>query len=220
MRLNLPRHNCIYFGIRGEFTVSKDSDVEIQAFMDETEGHTHDEDAMRIAFFGSRSRIEGTTHRVKGIIRSNDTEDGHTIRLSITNQRVRDTLPRPPAVIKPVSKLIEAAPHLFGTIEITCNATFEYDRTQNYNSKVRFPIPLVIQGDSVGLTHIEQAQFSRKVNDDVEYSISMSENSGSFKHFVEFKRTVALDWKSLRLLFDKARAISLQFITGESNVSS
>ena len=213
MRLNLPKYECIYFRIRGEVAVSNDRDVEIQAFMDQTEGHDHEEDSTRIAFFGSRSRMGDTTHQIQGsIFRLRGTEDSQAFRLSIASRRMRDTLSRPPATMKPVSKLIEVAPRLFGPISVTCSTAFEYAHAQDYRSKVRFPIPLVIQGDSVGVTHIEQAQFSRKVDDDVEYKISISQDSESFKHSIEFEATIILERKSIRSLLDQSRAISLHFV--------
>ena len=222
MRLNLPRHNCIHLRILGQFTVSKDNDDKIQSFMDQTASRIHhdDEEDTHVAIFGSRSRIKGTTHRVRGSLsRSVGVGDVRSIRLSITNDRAPETLPRPPANMRPVSTLIEASSRLFGPIQVTCNAVFEYDESQGYRSKVRFPFRLIIPGDPAGVTHIEQAQFSRRVNDDVEYRISVSGGSPLITHSVGFETTVELDRKSVSQLFNNARSISSQFVmrTGGEN---
>ena len=214
MRLNLPRHNCIHFGILAEVTVSKENDAAIKSFMDQAATHTHvHEEHTHVAIFGSRSQIGGTTHRIRGSLqRSVDAEDVRSVRLSITNDRASDTLRRPPTSIKPVSHLIEASSRLFGSIGITCNSIFEYDESTHYRSSVRFPMPLMIRDHPAGITHIEQAQFSRRVNNTCEYRISVSENASSFTHSIDFEPTVLLNRKSIVQLFEKARAISSQLL--------
>ena len=182
--------------------------------------HHHDEEDTHVAIFGSRSRIKGTTHRARGSLsRSVGVDDVRSIRLSITNDRASDTLPRPPADMRPVSTLIEASSRLFGPIRVACNAIFEYVESQGYRSRVRFPIPLIIQNDAAGITHIEQAQFSRRVDDDVEYRISVSEDSSSITHSLAFEITVPLDRKSIIQLLNNARSISSALIirTGGEN---
>ena len=214
MRLNLPRRNCIHFAILGEFTVSKDMDVEIQAFMEQTETRTIDLDGVEtlVAFFGSKSRMGGATHSVRGRLeRSVGENDLSLFNLWLDNEKAPDNLPRPPASVRPVSRLIEASSRWFGPIEISCFATFEYDETV-YRSRVRFPLPMFVQSEGAGVTHVEQAQFSRRVNDEVEYSISVYEDSGVITHLVEFKDTIQLDSKATSQLLDRAHSISLQLV--------
>ena len=194
--------------------------------MDQTASHIHhhDEEDSHVATFGSRFRIKGTTHRIRGSLsRSVSAHDVRSISLSITHDRASDTLPRPPADMRPVSTLIEASSRLFGPITVACDAVFEYVESQGYRSRVRFPIPLIIQDDAAGITHIERAQFSRRVDDDVEYRISVSESSSSITHSVAFETTVPLDRKSIIQLLNNARSISSRLIIrigGENDATS
>jgi len=219
MRLNLPRYNCIHFEILGEFTVSKDADVEIQAFMEQTETRDLDEEGTRVAIYGSKSKIGGVTHGVHGsLYRSADEDDVPSFELRIVDERASDELPRPPATLRPVSYLVDASARLFGPVKAYCFAIFEYNESM-YQSKVRFPLPLIIQGSESGVTHVEEAQFSRRVNGDVEYRVSVSEGSSSITHLVNFETTVQLDRKSMSQLLDKARSFSGQLVvpTGDKS---
>ena len=216
MRLNLPRYNCIHFGISGEFTVSKDSDTEIQSFVNQTATHTHEltDERRRVALFGSRSRFGDINHRVLGSIsRRQGSDEVHSVRLSITIDRAPDELPRPPSSFRPVSNVIDAASRLFGPIKISCDALFEYDQL-HYLSRASFPSAMIVQDGSAGITHIEGAQFSRRVNGEVEHRISVtpSEDGTSFAHSIDFETTVALDRKSMHRLFNRARSISRQLL--------
>ena len=210
MRLDLLRYNCVHFGIRGDFTVPKDN-VAINSFMDQTLGQSlqNVEEPIRVATFGSRSRIGGNTYQVLGILHCvTKKDDANAIRLSITVDKALDTLPRPPSGMKPISYLVDASPGLFGSVEITCTCSFKFEEQQKYRSKVNFPMPLIVQDPSVGVTHIEQAEFSRRTNDDVEYRVTVSQDATSFGHLVEFDKTIQLDRESIRRLFDDARSIS------------
>ena len=215
MRLNLPRRSCIHFAILGEFTVSsRDADAEIQAFMDQTETRTLDLDGeeTRVAIFGSRSKIGGTTYGIRGsLYRSVGEENATSYQLSIVSERASDELPPPPAAMRRVSHLVEASSRLFGPIEMTCYAVFEYDETA-YRSKVSFPFPLIVQSEQLGVTHVEEAQFSRRKNGDVQYRISVSKESPSITHSVDFETTAKLDGKSIAQLLDKARSFSSQLV--------
>ena len=211
MRLNLPRHNCVRFAISGEFTVDEDSDGEVLALMDSTEGHTHtdDDENTRVAFFGSRFRVAGINHQVRGILyRSVDVNDVRKMRTSITNERASDTLRRPPGTVRPISRLLDVAERMFGEIEVSCTAIFEYDVSNEFSSRVRFPIPLFVQDVGSGISHVEHAEFSRRINDEIEYRVSVSEDSDSLMHAVSFEENIPLDGKSIARLFDRARSIS------------
>ena len=223
MRLNLPRHNCVHFRVSGESTVSKGDDDGIELLMNQTETFSQDEDGKRIqfAFFGSRSRVAGINHLVRGrLIKSIGQDDICLISLSISSDRVLDHLSRPPATMRPVSALLDASASLFGRMEVTCNAVFEYDESEGYRSRARFPIPLVFEDKATEVTHIEQAQFSSRVNDKIGYRISVSEASSSVRHSVVFEDTVQLDRKSVSELLRQAGTISSKLIMctgGEDN---
>ena len=64
-------------------------------------------------------------------------------------------------------------------------------------------MPMFVQSEESGVTHVEQAQFSRRVNDEIEYSISVYEDSDAITHVVEYKDTVQLDSKAISKLLDR-----------------
>ena len=166
------------------------------------------------AFFGSRSRVAGITYRVQGSLhRSVNQEDERSVELIVAYDRVSDRLRRPPSGVKPVSNLIEASDRLFGEVEVTCNATFEYDAAQGYRSAMHLPIALIVPESTEGITHIEAARFSRRVGDDVEYRIAIStDDTGSFMHQVGFERRVHIGRSTLAELLSIAESISTQLI--------
>ena len=221
MRLDLLRYNCVHFGIQSDFTVPKDN-VAINSLMDQTLGHSIqiDQDPVRVATFGSRSRIGGNTYQILGILRCiTKKDDANAIRLSITVDKALDSLPRPPSGMRPISRLVDSATDLFGSVEVSCTCSFKFDEQQEYRSKVNFPMPLIVQDSSIGITHIEQAEFSRRINDDVEYRVTVSQDATSFGHLVEFDRAMQLNRGSIKRLFDDARSISslLLIRTGGEN---
>ena len=217
MRLNLPRHNCVHFEIVSEFTVPSDADADIQAFMDRTATHFHDlDDTTRVSIFGSISMVGGAKHQVVGRLRRTVSKDDEiSYRLSIVNHKAPDELPRPPVGMRRVSHLIDASSGLLGRIDATCIAVFEYVDSA-YRSNVHFPIPLIVQSDQAGLTHVEEAQFSRRVNDEIDYRISVSQGSSSIKHSVEFDTAIQLNNRNISQLLNRAGRISLQLVTRNS----
>ena len=126
-------------------------------------------------------------------------------------------LASPPREIRPVSLLTDSASQLFGTISVNCYTTFEYDKTKGFRSKVSFPVPLVVQEEREGITHIESAQFSRRDNDEIDYRILVldPEDSASFLHSIDFETTLAIDHNSIRGLLSRARAISTRLVVRE-----
>lgn len=220
MRLNLPRYHCMRFGVLGEFTATPRQDDDIREFVSQTATHYHEseEDAGEgslVALFGSRSRVGGVTHQIRCSLSRQMNEDGPAYSLSITNHRVSEDLPAPPRRYRPVSAVIEVAAHLFGLVDVQCDAVFEYEQSLGFRSKVIYPIPLILHENGDGVTHIENAQFSRRESDDIQYRILVinSEDSESFVHSVRFESTTDLGRVGIRKLFDKARLISSQLLT-------
>ncbi len=216
MRLNLQRHHCIRFEISSEFTVSTDRDAEIQSAMHQTATHTHDlhdgDEQVRIALFGSRSRVAGITHQILGNLIRRQPEGDPSYRLLIISHRVPASpkLPPPPAWIRPVSVLVETASQLFGSLRVDCTATFQYDQTVGYKSRVPFPIQLIVQDATEGITHIDGAQFSRRDHNGIQYQIEVIDpaDSTNLLHLVDFEFILNLSRGSVRELFGKARSIS------------
>ena len=223
MRLNLPHCHCIQFELISDFTASLEKDADILLLMNQTHNHdtTDEEPANPVsALFGSRTRTAGVTHRVRGRLTRTPRQSDLRIRLSVSSARASDNLRPPPREFRPVSRLVETSGWLFGPIDVSCSAVFEYERKQGYQSKISFPIPLMFQGEENGLTHIESAQFSRRDNDEIDYQVVVMnrEESDSLIHSVSFKSNLELSLISVRGLVDKARSISTQLLlhTGES----
>ena len=217
MRLNLPRHNCVSFSVFSVFTVSEKKDAEIQEFMERTLTRLdeNDDGVSVTAFYGSVSRAGGVAHRVSGSLTKYPPHEGRiAIALALSNERYDGRVTEPPREIQSVNHLIEAAPGLFGPIEVTCHALFEYERERGFASKIHFPIPLIVQDDN-GITHIESAQFSCRNADGVVYTIAVAElNDGAeIAHSVDFDSAVILGQSQVRDLFGNAVSISSKLIS-------
>ena len=214
MNLSLPRFNCTYFGLNGEYPVSEDRDTGIQSLMTKTHCDYDDDGVPRVALFASKFTTGGIVDRAEGALHRIGQGDNISCRLRITSERVISELPRPPQGFRSVSYLIDSVSELFGNINVRCQAVFEYARSDGYESKVPWPIPLIFP-DGEGVTHIEGAEFSRRDGDDVQYRILVtnSEERDSLIHLINFERTLGLNRDSIRDLRDRSRSISTRLLT-------
>ena len=214
MNLNLPRFNCTYFRLNGEYPVSEDRDTGIQSLMTKTHCHYDDDGVPQVALFGSKFTTGGIVDRGEGALHRIGQGDNISCRLRITSERAIGELSRPPRDYRPVSDLIDSASELLGNINVRCHAIFEYARSDGYKSKVQWPIPLILP-DGEGVTHIEGAEFSRRDGDDVEYRILVtnSEERDSLIHAIHFERTLELNRDSIRDLRNRSRSISTRLLT-------
>ena len=220
MRLNLPNINCIRFKISSDFTATEESDKGIQYLMKQTEHFSRepirgDESERMIAHFGSRSTFAGTAHRILGHLSRRQRADGPAFSLSITMNRASERLSHPPKEFRPVSLLVREASLLLGPINLSCEVVFEYDQDLGYRSKVTFPMPLIVQEDPDGVTHIESALFSRRDKDSIKYEILVvdRENTNTFTHMVSFEENLELSRDSLKSMLSKAKLISTRLLT-------
>ena len=217
MRLNLPRHNCVSFSVFSEFTAPKEKGAAIQAFMERTITRSDEDDDGEVtaAFYGSISRAGGIPHRVSGTLTKLTSYDGGGDELSLTliSERSEGITP-PPREMRSVNDLIDAASDLFGHIEVSCSALFEYERERGFESKIHFPLPMIVQDDG-GITHIESALFSRRDADGVRYSIAVgdSDDGAGIAHSVDFTTTASLDQDRVRALFNNAVSISSRLVS-------
>ena len=174
------------------FTTSKENDADIQALMNQTltdpltKGN---EEGSYVSFFGSRTKIRGVAHRVKGRLIRNPSPTDLSLDLAVQISRSSESLSPPPRSFRPVSLLVDSASRLFGQIPVSCHAIFQYDQKQGYSSRVSLPMPLMILEKPDGITHIEGAAFSRRDSDSIRYQITVDtlEDSGLFVHTVEFR---------------------------------
>ena len=216
MRLNLPIYQCVQFGILGEFNVPLEKESDILSLMGRTHTHGVWDEEPRIAVFGSRTRNRGVLHRVRGRLTMTRNPEDLSIELMMSSNRVENLRP-PPRQYRPVSQLVEESSNLFGPIEVNCNAVFDYDQKHGYRSKISFPVPLMMPEDAEGITHIESAQFSRRYNDELDYTIIVlnPEDSDSLMHSVTFKSILVLSRDSIKDLVDRARSISTRLLVQE-----
>ena len=214
MRINLRNYHCIHFELRSEFAVSADRDADISDFISQSQIEILGDDAedgMQVALFASKSRIDGIVHQFVGALTKTQDESESSYSLSITGNPASDDLSPPPGEFKSVASLVDDGSKLFGPITVYLSAVFGYEQTQGFQSKVYFPMPLMIQEESDKITHIENAQFSRRNKEgDIEYRISVTDSGDSdvLMHWVNFEATLELDHDSIRNLLDRARSIS------------
>ena len=217
MRLNLPRHNCVSFSVFSEFTAPKEKDAEIQAFMERTITRSDEDDDGEVlaAFYGWISRAGGVAHMVSGALtkQSSNEGGGDDMSLTLVSERSEGITP-PPREMRSVNDLIEAASDLFGHIEVSCSALFEYERERGFASRIHFPAPMIVQDDG-GITHMESALFSRRDADGIQYSIAVgnTDDGSGIAHSVDFKTIVSLDQDQTRALFNNAASISSRLVT-------
>ena len=168
----------------------------------------------RSALFGSRVKGQNATHQVQGRLTRLARSSDITITLSLSSSKTSDSLPLPPRTVRPVSALVEESAQLFGAIDVHCHGVFEYDQTSGYKSKIFLPVPLMFPDGETGITHIENAQFSRRDGDNIEYQIVVQDHEvpDVIVHSVSFESTVELNAKSIRELLAKARLISNQLL--------
>ena len=187
MRLNLPKYQCVKFELFSDFTVPLAKDTQIDLLMDATHTHELDDRTQKIALFGSKSKTGGINHIVRGRLAKTARQNDLAISLSVSSSRSHDNLSPPPRSFRPVSQLIQASATLFGSIDVSCHANFEYDLGQGHKSKISFPIPLLVPDEGTGFTHVESAQFSRRINDKVEYQVVVEqlEDPDLFIHFCQ-----------------------------------
>ena len=219
MKLDLPRYKCTRFTLSCEGIAATTEDAAIQAFMGQTFTHflgglDNDSEDTRIAMFGSRRVIRGITHQVQAILARKEKDGNTTFDIGITIRKAPDVLSRPPREIKPISLFIEALPELFGCVDIEVSATFEYEDSDEKTSRFSFPMPLLVQAEGAGVTHIESAQFSRRENDEVKYNIAVVVplDSRSFAHIVDFKSNSEINYTSIRKLFHESCSITTRFL--------
>ena len=219
MNLTLSRYSCTHFCLTFECPMSEKIESGLRYFMGITHHHLFDDGSPRVAMFGSKFTSNGVVDQATGSLSVTHQEVAPTSRLWIVYDRADAALPRPPRDYKPVSVLIDELAELYGTIRVDCHASFEYGLSLGYKSGITLPIPLFVP-DRQGATHIESAEFSRRVGDDVEYRITIrrSEDGEAIVHSTYFDAEVELNRKSIRGLREKARSISTRFLeTGEIN---
>ncbi len=219
MRLDLPRYHCVLFQISSFFAIPAETDANVLELMDSTHSQEYeDEDGnatgRRLAVFGTRSRIRGVAHRIEGTLTRDEDPSGVAVGLSLRSSTLDEDIEPPPRSYAPVARLIDAAPRLFGRINVTCKALFQYDRDKGYRTAIPFPYPLMLPDPFFGVTHLESASFSRRGEDGIEHKVSVfpDEDANTFWHTVDLPWEMELDMNSLRALMGEVAFLSSQLL--------
>ena len=212
MRVNLPRYNCVLFEIESVFTISSELDPYVINLMEETyvlKVDNEDDVEHHSAIFASRAKIDGVFHRVGAHLARMKAGSEVNISLMVRSTVVSEDEPTPPRELAPVNLLVDAA-KMFGEIPLSCRGVYQYNRQDGIESSIPFPYPLILPGDYFGVTHIENAEFSRRGEDGVEFSIQVNvpEFSDLFWHTVHNSHTLELSVYTFRSMVEQGRWIS------------
>ena len=206
--------------MESDFVVSKPTYEAIGQFMEKTLTHSHGPDndhpeAMIVAVYGSTFTIEGTQYRVRANLSSVDQEEDVRIALRIVHDKSPTGSTRFGRGVKPVSMLIDASNQLFGPIELVCDVLFEYNESSEYRSSLPLPIPILAPEVPDGVTHIENAEFSRRDDNGVDYRILVLNSSdlGSLVHAVHLESVSEVTRSSIRQSLNRAHSISNRLLT-------
>ena len=219
MRINLPNYNCRELDLESDFPVSKEVYSEIRQFMEQTSIHRHGPDdgypeEMLVAVFGTAFRIDGTLYRARASLLSTERENDVIVGLRISYDRAPVDFSRFPRRVRSFQVLVDAASRLFGPIDFICDALFEYGEESGYRTGLPLPIPILAPVDPGGITHVENAEFSRRNDSGIEYRIVVLNTDGSrgLVHAVHFETAGELTRTSIRQSLNRAHQISKRLL--------
>ena len=212
MKLNLERYNCKFLTLSSDIGVSVDMDREILDFLASVSYSNDDQGLPSDAVFVSQFKAAGTIEQAVGRLQRLETDEEVSYRLQITNFVDEEELRRP-RVLKPVLFLIDAAADLFGPINVSCQARFDYGRSSGYSSRIPLPAPMVSPFRNA-VTQIEGYQLSYLEADDKRYLISLrySEEEDLVSHFIHSNFTFELNRNVIRGLRNKFTALSRSLV--------
>ena len=214
VNLRLSHFNCKSFSVGAVFHDSAELGIKLLDLMRNTR-HRASRGSLQEALFFSRYGVKGTESSKEdavGKLRILDREgDGVTFRIRVENS-VESVAPGeqwPLRGCKSVRSLLDAISGL-GVLDIHCTATFYYNPSDGFRSRVSLPMPLLL-ADNDGITHVEAMQFSRRGDHGIEYSvlaISPDEDDGGFLHSVRVDTKAELNSRSIRDLRNRCCSIS------------
>ena len=216
MNLSLARFNCSYFSLAGSVVVPGDVDEALRELMSSTSRYETDDGISRSAEFLSRySRLGRREHSYVNVNRVVVDDGVHYLVRMLNEVRDGDGSPRPTGV-KPVEFWFDFGFPMLGSFTTQCHADFEYRESDGLRSRIAFPLPITLR-DEGGITHTEAAEFSRRSDSGVEYSVIVrySEEERTVFHSVFFSSELELDRAVVRGLRDRCRSISRRLLVQE-----
>ena len=211
-------HLCDSFAMSSRFTVGWEFDSVLTTFMFRTYLTEHDDgrgvDVTQRAHFGSLLTTVGGAYVAGGHLTRIPFKDTIEVALSFTVDVAAASQRRPPRIIKPVFDLLKGAPVLFGKRPFSCTVEFAYDDDQGVRSAFPLPMGLVLPQGAGGITHIENATFSRRTDQGLVYSVFVMPPEGTdpLKHFVEFEEEFTLSRGAVGQVLRRARGMSSQLL--------
>ena len=217
MTLPLPRQNCTRLFLYSDLSLPMSSEGELQTLV---QGTLNDFDELHNgeechAVFASRYRVDDVMCRNLSSLRVQRSQSDLRVRMAVIYEVQTDDVVRPNRRVRSSLNFISHAADSLGVIEVNCLTAFEYARSKGFSSRIAtLPAPLMVPDVIDGLTHLEEVTYSRRKDDEVEYSISATdtEEEDSFRHDVYFTEEAKLSGRMIRGLFNRARTISMRFV--------
>ena len=216
MNLGLSRVHCNYLSVSGEAVVSVDVDEKIRAVMEAT-AYTVNSEGSWSAMFSSSYSAGGRRERSQADVTRRELGDGARYWFRILNYV--DDEGSGPGVRRgnrPVRLWVNSGLPLLGKAIVTCQADFLYQENDGFRSRIPFPLPVVLP-EPDGITHTEAAEFSRRSDSGIEYTVIVrqGDEEGSIVHYVLFSVEVELNRQGIRNLRDRCRTISERLLVHE-----
>ena len=216
MNLSLSRFNCNYFSLIGSVVVPSDVDVALRELMSSTLWGDSDDGVPRFAqFLSIHSRLSRREDSYVYVERRDvDGEVRYLVRLA--NGVVNEDGGSKPKGVKPVEFWFDFGFPMLGSFATTCQADFEYRESEGLRSRIAFPLPMTLP-DEGGVTHTEAAEFSRRSDSGIEYSVIVrySEEERTVLHTVLLSSELELNRRVVRGLRDRCRSISRRLLVKE-----
>ena len=164
------------------------------------------------SIFASRYTIHAHHAGVVAVVHwHDDPEGGRSVGLNFLTAG-DEPLEHPEAGTRSVRYLVEGATGMLETFSASCTAVFHYHKSDGFRSKSSLPIALPVQEHGDGVTHIEEATFTRREGNERRYSVQVTETDDAFSHVVEFDKTIRLNRRSLTGVLIQASSYSTQLV--------
>ena len=171
----------------------------------------------RGAHFESAQSVENDFYRLQGHIVC---DDDWQIVVALTVDKLGGEY-RPPRGSPSIHRFLQGARSLLGEQSFRCDIVLEYPRDQGVRQFFPLPVALMNPGPA-GITHIESAMFSKRSDDEREFTIHVfpPDDDDPLTHIVSFEENCVLSRASIGRVVDKAQTLSSALLVpdaGESN---
>ena len=169
------------------------------------------------AHFESTQSVEDGFYRLRGHIAY---DDDRQILVALTVDKLGGKYNRPPRSIPSIHRFLHGARSLLGEQSFRCDIVL-YPRDQGVRQFFPLPVALMNPGPA-GITHIESATFSKRTDDEREFTILVfpPDDDEPLTHIVSFEENCVLSRASIGRVVDKAQTLSSALLVpdaGESN---